>query len=194
MATTQKRSMSERIDVGLPLISVTIAIAAAGIAIAAGWTQDGAVRGSILALAAALIAVLWIVAIRNGRLERNTRLRLQEEHPGALVERVRLWSLPRGRVDPDTPPHFIVADTREITFETYSRTVLLRIPVADLGFVDLVTAQHDRVRDKALTLVYGDDEDTVQLFTVTYDATERLRSRLRKAIGWPANGTPADTA
>ena len=199
MATTpksadQKRSVFGRIDVGLPLISVSVAIAAAGIAIAAGWTEDWAVRVVILVLAALLIGALWFAAIRNSRVERDARRRLQQEHPGALVERVRLWSLPHGRIDPETPPHFLIADTREISFETYTQTVLLRIAVAELGFVDLVTAQQDRVRDKALTLIYGDAQDTVQVFTVTYDATERLRARLRKAIGWPKDGTPSDSA
>jgi hypothetical protein len=181
-----------RIEVGVPLISVTAAIVVAAVALAARATDIAGVRILIGVLALVLIAALWVAGLRNSRIEREARTRLQSEHPGALVERVRVWSLPHGRLEPGTPLQFLNADASEISFETIDQVVLLRIPVAELGLVDLVTAQHDRARDKALTLIYGDFQDTVQLFTVTYTGTEKLRARLRTAIGWPAEGTPAD--
>jgi hypothetical protein len=186
----QRRGIGGSLEVGIPLISGTVAIIAAAVGVAATLVVETAPRILIFALVAILIAVLWTLAIRNSRVERDFRTRLKAEHPGALVERVRLWSLPHGRVHADVPIHFLVADASEITFETIDQTVLLRIPVAELGLIDLVTAQHDRAKDKALTLIYGDDEAAVQLFTVTYSANDRLATRLRTAIGWPAAGTP----
>lgn len=194
MAT--KRSVFSRIEIGVPLISVSVAILAAGVGIAAIVSDyvDWPGRVLIILLAIVLVIVAFVVAARNGRVEKEARLRLQAEHPGALVERVRVWMLPHRKLEAETPMQFLIADAQEISLQTIEQEALLRIPVADLDFVDLVTAQGDRVKDKALTLIYGDDQSTVQLFTVTYDATERLNRRLRNAIGWPKTGTPADTA
>lgn len=186
MATTKNLA---RLQVGYGLISFTIVLVVIAVSLIAAFRDPG-VRIVIGVLFLTAIVVLWIAALRNGRVEREYRARLKAEHPGALVERVILWSLPNGRVEPGTPMHFVVADASEISFETISQTVLLRIPVTELGFIDLVTAQGDRVKDKALTLIYGDDQNTVQLFTITYSANDRLGSRLRKAIGWPPTGTP----
>jgi hypothetical protein len=190
VATTQKRSIWRRIDIGVPLIGSTIAIAVGALGLAARATDDTGARILILVLSTVLIAVLWFVAARNAGAERAVRRRLQEQHPGALVERVRIWALPHGRLEPGTPQHFIVADASEISFETVEQTVLLRIPVAELGLADLVTAQGDRSRDKALTLIYGEFQDTVQVFTLTFTGVDKLRARVRKAIGWPPEGTP----
>jgi hypothetical protein len=179
-----------RIDIGVGLISFTVLIVAVTIT---GMRLVSETLGFVLLVAfagAVLVAVLWTAAIRNGRAESTARRRLQDEHPGALVERVRLWALPGGRVDPHLPVHFLIADAREISFETIEQTVLLRIAVEELGFADPVTAQGDTARDKALTLIYGDERLSVQFFTVTYASIGRLRARLRTAIGWPADGTP----
>lgn len=186
----KKRRIGDRLEVGVGLISATVVIMAVGAVVAVLATQVMPVRIIVLLLFLALVAAVWGRAVQNGRFEKATRVRLQSEHPGALVERVRLWSLPHGRVPKDTPVHFIVADAREISFEDVEQTVLVRIPVTELGFVDLVTARGDRARDKALTLIYGEDQHTVQFFTVTYAGQERLRSRVRAAIGWPDEGTP----
>jgi hypothetical protein len=189
----RRRPLSSRIDIGIGLICFTLLITAA--TATAVRLFEGSLGLMLLVGAAglALVAVLWIAAIRNGRAERNARRRLLEQHPGALVERIRLWALPAGRVEPHLPTHFVVADAREISFETIDQTVLLRIPVERLGFVDPVRAQGDRAKDVALTLIY-DGEDgaqlTVQLFTVTGMGLARLRARIRTAIGWPAEGTP----
>lgn len=187
MATTNKNL--GRLQVGYGLISLTVVLVVIAVSLIATFRDTG-VRVVIAVLFLAAIGVLWTAAVRHGRVEREYRKRLTAEHPGALIERVILWSLPNGRVEPGTPMHFLIADASEISFETISQTVLLRIPVTELGFVDLVTAQGDRVKDKALTLIYGDDQNTVQLFTITYSANDRLGSRLRKAIGWPPTGTP----
>jgi hypothetical protein len=176
-------------QVGVGLISLTIVIAVIGITLIS-WFPDTGLRIVVAALFLAAIGVLWTAAIRNGHAERDVRTRLKEQHPGALVERVILWSLPKGRVEPGTPMQFLVADATEILFETADQTVLLRFPVAELSYVDLVTAQGDRVKDKALTLIYGEEQSVVQLFTITYAANDRLGARLRTAIGWPATGVP----
>lgn len=182
-----------RIDIGIGLISFTVLIVALAISVMRLVSET---LGFVLLVAVAaivLIAVLWIAAIRNSRAERTARRRLQQQHPGALVERVRLWTLPAGRVEPHLPVHFIIADAREISFETIDQTVLLRIPVEKLGFVDPVRAQEDRARDTALTLIYageGGDQLTAQVFSVTGVGISRLRARIRAAIGWPADGTP----
>lgn len=189
MATTAKRTEA-RLQVGFGLVSISVVIAAVGAIVSILATQIVAVRIVILVLTLALIAALWGAAVNNGRLERETRNRLRAEHPGALVERVRLWSLPKGRVDRDIPMHFLIADASEISFEEVDQTVVLRIPVEDVTFVDLVTAQHDRAKDKAVTLIYGDDQQTVQFFTITYASNDRLRDRVRAAIGWSADRTP----
>jgi hypothetical protein len=144
----------------------------------------------VIALGLVLIAVPWVVALRNSRFERATRARLRAEHPGALVERVRLWRLPHGRLEPGTPIQFLIADPSEVSFETANQTVLLRIPVEDIGLIDLVAAQGDRARDRALTIIYGDEQLAVQLFTVTYTGLEKLRARVRTATAWPPNDTP----
>jgi hypothetical protein len=178
------------VDVGIGLISFTVLIVAVAVTGVRFVADSLGFVLLVIAAAVVLIAVLWTAAIRNGRAERTARRRLQQEHPGALVERVRLWALPAGRVDPHLPVHFLIADAREIGFETIDQTVLLRIPVEDLGFADLVTAQGDTARDKALTLIYGDEKLTAQFFTVTYASIGRLRARLRTAIGWPEDGTP----
>lgn len=178
-----------RMQVGVGLISFTVVIAMIGITLIS-WFADTGVRILIAVLFLAAIGVLWTSAIRNGRVERDFRRRLKEQHPGALVERVILWSLPKGRVEPGTPAQFVVADATEILFETINQTVLLRFPVEQLRNVDLVTAQGDRAKDKALTLIYGEEQNVVQLFTVTYAANDRLGARLRTAIGWPATGVP----
>ena len=189
----RRRPITSRIDIGVGLISFTLLLSAATVTVMQ-LVRDTLGLVLLAALAGtALIAVLWISAIRNSRAERAARQRLQEQHPGALVERIRLWTLPHGRVEPHLPTHFIVADASEISFETIDQTVLLRIPVERLGFVDPVRAQNDRARDTALTLIYdGDDREplTVQLFTLTGVGLPKLRGRIRTAIGWPADGTP----
>jgi hypothetical protein len=144
----------------------------------------------VVGLAVVLIGVLWVSAIRNGAEEREARRRLRDRHPGSLVERVRLWSLPHGRVEADIPMHFMIADAAEIAFETIDQTALLRIPVPEIGFIDPVAAQGDRVRDKALTIIYGDEQNVVQVFTLTYAGIGGLGLRVRKAIGWPSRGVP----
>ncbi|HWM33869.1 MAG TPA: hypothetical protein VNR36_06480 [Pseudolysinimonas sp.] len=189
----RRRSLRSRIDIGIGLISFSVLIIAVALT---GMRLVADTLGFVLLIAAAalvLIAVLWTAAVRNSRAERTARLRLQREHPGALVERVRLWTLPAGRVDPHLPTHFIVADAQEISFETLDQTALLRIPVERLGFVDPVRAQQDRARDRALTLIYEDEDgvqQSVQLFSVTGMGLSRLRHRIRTAIGWPADGDP----
>jgi hypothetical protein len=188
--TPSKRGLFERIQVGFGLISFSVAILVVGMVFAILTTDDVPLRLVIVVAVAALIGVLWSLAIRNGAEERDARRRLREQHPGSLVERVRLWSLPHGRVEADIPMHFLIADAGEIVFETIDRTALLRIPVEDVGFIDPVTAQGDRVRDRALTIIYGDDQKVVQVFTLTYAGIRGLGSRLRKAIGWPSRGTP----
>jgi hypothetical protein len=189
MAPTERR-MTDRLQVGIGLVSLSVLVAAIGYFIAVSATTIVGVRILILALFAVVIAGLWFVAIRNGRAEHDARDALREENPGALVERVRLWSLPKGRVLKDVPIHFLIADAVEIVFETINHTVLARIPVDELTFVDIVTAKGDRSLDKALTLIYGDEQHVVQLFTITYASTDKLRARLRAAIGWPADGVP----
>jgi hypothetical protein len=188
--TSPQRPGSGRLQVGFGLISFSVVIAVLAMMIAVIYVDDVPLRLVVLAFGALLIGVLWVTAIRNGAEEREARKRLREEHPGSLVERVRLWSLPSGRVDKDLPVHFIIADAGDIVFETVTRTALLRIPVEEIGFIDPVTAQGDRTRDKALTIIYGDEENVVQLFTITYAGTAALGSRIRKAIGWPARGIP----
>lgn len=187
------RFLLTRVDVGFGLLSFTLAIVV--VAVSAGL----AVRESIglvllvAAAAAALLAVLWVSALRNGRVEKTARLRLQQEHPGALVERVRLWRLPHGPVLRNIPIHFVVADPREIVFETIDRTMLLRIPVEAVLAIEPRRAQGDRRGDTALTIVYEAPEGeraTVQLFTLTYAGIAALGRRIRTAIAWPAEGTP----
>jgi hypothetical protein len=189
VAKTDGRGPAGRVQVGFGLISVSILIAAIGVSVLPAFPETG-LRILIAVLFLAAIGVLWAAAIRNGRAERVFRKRLKEQHPGALVERVILWSLPKGRVEPGTPMQFLVADATEILFETINETVLLRFPVEELSYIDLVTAQGDRVKDKALTLIYGEEQNVVQLFTITYSANDRLGARLRKAIAWPATGAP----
>jgi hypothetical protein len=188
--TTKTNATLGRLQVGYGLISFTILLIALGITI--GWylIEDVGPRIVVVVLFVAAIGVLWTAALRNGRFEREARDRLRAEHPGALVERVRVWALPHGRLEKDTPIQFLIADASEITIETITQTVLVRIPVPELGLIDLVTAQHDRAKDKALTLIYGDEQNVVQLFTITYSANDRLGARLRTAIGWPATGAP----
>jgi 4-amino-4-deoxy-L-arabinose transferase-like glycosyltransferase len=188
---TTTRKLTDRIRIGIGLASITFAI----VIVASLWIVRGtdviALKVLIGVLAAVLIAVPWYVAVRNGRVERDARNRLRGQHPGSLVERVRLWTLPAGRVDADIPMHFMVADARELSFETIDQTVQVRVPVAEIGFLGLARAQGDRARDSALTIVYGDDPQmTVQLFTVSYDGMPRFEKRVRTAIGWPAKGTP----
>ncbi|HEX7834994.1 MAG TPA: hypothetical protein VF479_05950, partial [Pseudolysinimonas sp.] len=137
-----------------------------------------------------LLGLLWIAAIRNGADERRAVARLRAAHPGAFVERVKLWSLADGLVPADIPMHFIVADSEQLRFVTADGTALAQIPVAEIGFVDPVAAQKDKVRDKALTIIYGDHEDVVQVFPDMNLGLDKLRSRVRKAIGWPADGAP----
>lgn len=192
MATTTK--LRERIRIGIGLISITFAIVVvASLWIVRGTDQLG-LRVLIGVLALVLIVVPWTVAVRNGRVERDARTALEAQHPGALVERVRLWALPHGRVDADMPLHFLVADADEVLFETIDQTVLLRLPTAEIGLIQPMRAQGDRGREAALTIVYGpggaDSQSTVQVFTVSYDGMARFEKRVRKAIGWPATGTP----
>jgi hypothetical protein len=188
--TTAKRRPSWRIEVGFGLISFSLAMLVIAMTAAVVATTDVALRIIILVIAAALVGTLWVAAVRNGAEEREARRRLRDEHPGSLVERVRLWSLPHGRVDRDLPVHFIIADAGEIAFETIDRTALLRIPVAEIGFIDPVAAKGDRVRDKALTIIYGDEQNVVQVFTLTYAGIGGLGARVRTAIGWPPGGVP----
>ncbi|MEO8095450.1 MAG: hypothetical protein ABI632_11015 [Pseudolysinimonas sp.] len=190
MAATKKRKLGGGLQVGFGLISASAVIAAVGISIATVSTDIVGLRIVILLAVAGGIVALWARAVQNGRAEREARDRLRAEHPGALVERVRLWALPQGRADRGIPIHFIVAEAEEVSFETVDQTVLLRIPVADLGFADLVAAQADRARDKAVTLIYGDEQLTVQFFTITYVGQDKLCDRVRTAIGWPPAGTP----
>jgi hypothetical protein len=188
---TTTRKLTDRIRIGIGLISMTVAIfLVASLAIVRG-TDIPALKVLIGILALALIVVPWFSAVRNSRFDRATRERLRLEHPGALVERVRLWALPHGRIEPGTPVHFIIADAGEVSFETVEQMVLLRIPTPEIGFLDPVRAQGDRTRDQALTIIYGDEQNTVQFFTVSYDGLPRFAKRLRTAIGWPASGTPA---
>ena len=190
MAST--RVTTGGIQIGVGLISFSILIAAIDITIAGWFVNDLGVRLVILALGVAVIGVLWAAAIRNGRVEKEARSRLLAEHPGALVERVRVWTLPHGRPEPHTPMQFLIADARELSIETITQTVLVRVPVTDLGFVGLVRAQGDSARDRAITLIYGPEQHTVQFFTITYSSLEKLQTRLRTAIGWPAEGEPGD--
>ena len=193
MATTRK--VTGGIQIGVGLISFSILIMALFISVA-GFFAPGSLplRLLIVALGIAAVGVLWTAAIRNGRAEREVRDRLRAEHPGALVERVRLWLLPQGKPEPGIPPTFLVADTRAISFEDTDQVVHLRIPVADLGFIGLVRSQSDTTRDRAVTLIYGDDQLTVQFFTITSASLDKLEARIRTAVGWPATGTPADAA
>jgi hypothetical protein len=189
VATTRK--LTDRIRIGIGLVSITVAIVLVAVLWIVRGTDIVALKVLIGVLAAVLIVVPWYSAIRNRRVERDARNRLVAEHPGSLVERVRLWALPAGRVDAEVALHFVIADAREISFETIDQTVLLRIPVAEIGLIDVARAQGDRTRDTALTVVYGDDpQQAVQFFTVSYDGLPRFAKRLRIAIGWPPTGTP----
>ena len=186
--------LSSRIEVGAGLLSFTLAILIVGVVGALSVRETLGLVLLVVLATAALVAALWAAALRNGRAEKRARTRLQGEHAGALVERVRLWRLPHGRVLSDVPMHFLVADASEILFETIDQTVLLRIPVEALGFVGPVQAKGDRSRDLALTLIYHQpdgEQGTVQLFTVTYTGIPKLGQRIRTAIGWPPEGTPA---
>lgn len=189
--TQAKRGPMGRIQVGLGLISFSVVILVLAVTTAVVVTPDVPLRIVILVFAAVLVGVLWVSAVRNGAEEREARRRLREQHPGSLVERIRLWSLPAGRVDADIPIHFLIADAGEILFETIGGTALLRIPVEEVGYIDPVAAQGDRVKDKALTIIYGDEQHVVQVFTLTYAGIRALGSRLRKAIGWPSRGIPS---
>ncbi len=188
--TQEKRGPMGRIQVGFGLISFSVVLLVIAMVIAVVFAPEVPVRIVILIFALVLIGVLWVSAIRNGAEEREARRSLLDQHPGSHVERVRLWSLPAGRVDADLPMHFLIADAGEILFETVDRTALLRIPVDEIGFIDSVRAQGDRVGDKALTIIYGDEQNVVQVFTVTYAGTWGLGARIRKAIGWPSRGVP----
>lgn len=188
--TQPKPGPMGRIQVGFGLISFSVVLLVLGMMFAVIFAQDVPVRVAILVLVVLFIGYLWVSAIRNGAEEREARRRLLDQHPGSHVERVRLWSLPAGRVDADLPMHFLIADAGEIVFETVDRTALLRIPVDEIGFIDPVRAQGDRVGDKALTIIYGDEQNVVQVFTVTYAGTWGLGARIRKAIGWPSRGVP----
>lgn len=188
--TTDKPGALGRLEVGFGLISFSVVIVVVAMATAVAVTQDVTLRIVIVAFALVVVGIMWVSAIRNGEEERDARRRLRDQHPGSLVERVRLWSLPRGPVAKDAPMHFIVADAEEILFETVDRTALLRIPVAEIGFIDPVAAQGDRARDKALTIIYGDEQNVVQVFTITYAGIANLGRRIRKAIGWPPRGVP----
>ncbi|MEQ1736521.1 MAG: hypothetical protein ABL886_08970 [Rhodoglobus sp.] len=188
--TQAKRSPIGRIQVGFGLISFSVVLLVVGMTIAVVFAREVPVRVAIVVFAVALIGVLWVSAVRNGAEERDARRRLRDQHPGSLVERVRLWSLPAGRVEADIPMHFLIADAGEVLFETVDRTALLRIPVDEIGFIDPVIAQGDRVNDKALTIIYGDEQHVVQVFTLTYAGIRGLGLRLRKAIGWPSDGVP----
>ncbi len=187
---TKTRPRIGRLHVGFGLISFSIVLLVIGMMIAIVFARDVTLRLVIIGFVAVFIGVLWMSAIRNGAEEREARRRLRDEHPGSMVERVRLWSLPHGHVEADIPMHFIVADAGEILFETVARTALLRIPVPEIGFIDPVTAQGDRVKDKALTIIYGDEQNVVQVFTLTYAGIPALGARLRRAIGWPPRGAP----
>ena len=192
MAT--KRRVGGGIQIGLGLISFSILILALFVVTAGFFPQDLGLRLLIVAAGVAIVGVLWSVAVRNGRFERAARERLQSEHPGALVERIRLWMLPQAKPEPGIPLTFIVADTREISFEDSDQVVHLRVPVADLGFIGLVRAQGDNAKDKALTLIYGDEQHTVQFFTITAASHDKLEARIRTAIGWPSSGSPVESA
>ncbi len=188
--TQAQRGPLGRLQVGFGLVSFTVVLIVLAMTIGVAFTTDVTVRLVILVLALALIGVLWASAVRNGTEERDFRRYLREQNPGSLVERVRLWSLPHGRVDADVPMHFIVADAGEILFETIDRTALLRIPVDEIGFIDPVTAQGDRVRDKALTIIYGDEKHVVQVFTITYAGTASLGSPGAQGDRLAAHGRP----
>jgi hypothetical protein len=179
------------IRIGIGLISFTVLLLAIGVTSAFARWSDGAVIKVLIPFAAfALVAVLWIAAVRNGADERQAVARLRAAHPGAFVERVKLWSLPSGVVPADLPMHFVVADPHEVQFVTGDGTPLARIPVSEIGLIDLVRAQHDKARDRALTIIYGADQDAVQVFPDMNLGLDKLRSRVRTAIGWPASGTP----
>jgi hypothetical protein len=179
------------VRIGLGLICFTVlllAIAAFGFVSRMAF---GAFFGVVLPLAAiALVALLWLAAIRNGADERGAVARLRAAHPGAFVERVRLWSLPSGLVPKNAPMHFVVADPDQLQFVSADGTSLAQIPVGEIGLIDFVTAQKDKVRDKALTIIYGDEQDVVQVFPDMNLGLDKLNLRVRKAIGWPADGAP----
>jgi hypothetical protein len=186
------RNPAGGLQIGLGLISFSILILALFITVGGWFVNDVGARFLIIGIGVVLVAVLWVIAVRNGRIEKAARLRLQAQHPGSLVERVKLWMLPEGRPQRDTPMHFVIADAGDIVFETIDSTALLRIPVAEIGFVGLVRAQGDTTRDRAVTIIYGDEQHTVQFFTITNASLDKLEARIRKAIGWPATGAPAD--
>jgi hypothetical protein len=189
-----KRKVGGGLHVGVGLISFSILILALAISVAGIFVDSLGVRLLVVAAGVVLVVVLWMVAVRNGRAVREFRDRLKTENPGALVEQVRLWMLPKGRPEPGIPATFLIASPTEVSFQDIDQVVHLRIPVADLGFVGLVRAQQDATtRDKALTLIYGDDQFTVQFFTITSASLDKLEARVRTAIAWPAEGSPADT-
>lgn len=192
MAT--KRNVTGGLQVGVGLISFSVLILGVFVALAASFGPTLEVRLVIVILGIALVGVLWVAAVRNGRAEKAFRARLQEQHPASLVERVRIWMLPQGKPEKGTPATFIVADAGEITFQDLDELVLLRIPVADIGFIGPVRAQGDDAKDKAVTIIYGDDNLTVQFFTITHASLEKLEARIRTAIGWPAEDAPGATA
>jgi hypothetical protein len=173
---------------GFALLGASLALIVAGCAIAFA-TPDLVARAIVLGVTGAFLVALWGRAVRNARAEGRARVRIEQANPGAFVERVRLWSLPQGRVDRGTPPHFLIADAEHIVFQTIDDTALLKVDVADLGYVGLVRAQGDTARDQAITLIYGDDDLTVQFFGRAETRTEGLLQRVTRAIAWEGDHT-----
>lgn len=162
----------------------TVIIAAVGVTAAGVAGPDG--RVIVLVLAAVGIGLVWLSFARAHRVVRDAEVRLRRAHGGAgLVERVNLWMLPSGRAG-KLPPHFVTVDPMQVAFRRMDGSAILSIPVAQIDLLETLTAAGDRTGDKAVTILFGDPQQTVQFFTVTYIGSDLLEQRVRTAAELPA--------
>ncbi|CAN5245246.1 hypothetical protein BH11ACT3_BH11ACT3_06410 [soil metagenome] len=159
----------------------TLAIAAGflGLGVGIGAEVGPPVSFVLVAVGAILAAVVIVGSFVLARPVRAAERAMRGQHPDALLEQVILWHLPSGPAG-KLPPHVIVADPHEVTFRTYDDAVLARVAVADIDLLDTLTAQGDRSRDKATTLLFGDPQQLIQFFTATHLSPAKLTARVRK--------------
>lgn len=156
----------------------SVVIAAVGLTASGVAGPDG--RVLVLVLSAVGIGLVWLAFARARRVVRDAELRLRREHGAGLVEQVNLWALPTGRAG-KLPPHFITVDPALVAFRHMDGSVILRIPVEQIDLIGTFTAVGDRTGDKAVTILFGDPQQTVQFFTVTYLGSRLLERRVRVA-------------